>query len=459
MRTQFYVGLLSMLAGGLLGGAAGCSDITAGQPSDPAGPPELVHVIIQDQGWTGAPTQRYSVTDLLDTEATNPDLPCSDTEPCLVGYVEGFSGCSSSPNVCAAEPGANFACSCSTVSTSLKGYYICGAGKTGTCNDPLKAPASGIPIYGRTGDPGDLGAGFQIRVVFSKVLNNQIENVSVDTTQGPGAGNTYQLKDGILELDDSKGMPVATNAIYDNGGTPGINGDFPSDLLQAPLGPALVLQPMTQLDVGSTYTIKLNTAMIKDREGNAAADASGAALGATVSFTFKTEDITPNPNTLFLGDAMGNVLPNEELLFAFWGRVDPTTVKLGADSVLPAGADPKKIEFFQSLGSDPLACKAGSPSGATVNLRAVYTSAPGMPADWPTGTYKLHFTVQDYHHIETFDSNALSADGMSLLTFTVSGMDGDPTMDTNASGLNGQTDPMTMDPLYNFVLPEQCTGM
>ena len=441
MRTQFlYVGLLSMMAGGFVG-AAGCSDITAGQPTDPTTPPMLVHILIQDAVFAGGTSaQRTSVTDLLDMNAP---IACSDELPCLTQFLEAFHA-------------PDFSCSCADATTGF-----CGEGMMGTCNDPLKTPAGGVPIFSNTfpanGDPGDVGSGEQIRFVFSKVLNNSIEMIKMDPTQMPGATDTYTLAPGIIELDDAKGMAVPSYTLYDNGGTPGLQGNTPSDLIQAPMGPAIVLKPLKQLDPKTTYTLKLNTSMIKDRSGQSPVAlgsdgiSPGPALPATYTISFTTEDITRRsrasyPRTFPVPDAMttaAKIAPNEVLVFAFWSAVDPATAMIvAADSMGPAGFNPANVEFYQSQGGDPTMCKMGSMSAPTGGLRAVYTDGgnPRMPIDWPVGNYSLHFTVQDRNHISTFDSNKIA----KPIQFTVVGPNADPTVSTH-----------TRD---QQVTPEQCTG-
>ena len=59
----------------------------------------------------------------------------------------------------------------------------------------------------------DPGGGIQIRLVFSKVLDNSIETVTMDPTKAPGTTNTYTLTPGLVELDDQSGMPVAERVL------------------------------------------------------------------------------------------------------------------------------------------------------------------------------------------------------------------------------------------------------
>ena len=70
MRTQFFfVGLLSAVAGGLVG-TAGCDNITAGQSADTSAPPQLVHAMIQDARYAYIYPNRASALDILDNNNT-----------------------------------------------------------------------------------------------------------------------------------------------------------------------------------------------------------------------------------------------------------------------------------------------------------------------------------------------------------------------------------------------------
>jgi hypothetical protein len=320
-------------------------------------------------------------------------------------------------------------------------------GTTGFCNDPLKIPAIGVPNFLPIADPGDAGSGEQMRIVFSKLLNNSIESITMDNTQPPGMTNTYTLMSGILELDGPNGMEVMPKPVYlyDNGGTPGIGTNTPSDLIQVPLGPALVIKPSQSLDPKTMYTIKMNTTNLKDRTGNPAADAAGNPLPANYSISFTTEDITrhtsssfpkafPDPSTMM----PPVIAPNDVLVFAFWEYLDPSSV-MNVMATGPAGFSAANLEFYKSQGADPTMCKHATVSGATPNLRVALTDGMGNIVDWPAGNYTLAFTVQDRHHVSTYNVGKL------MVAFTVSGKDSDPTADTHAS--------------MNNITPQMCTGM
>jgi hypothetical protein len=388
-------------------------------------------------------------------------LQCSDIQPCLTQFIEAFHA-------------PNFKCSCATMPTSDPTYFICGPGVTGTCNDPLKPPARGIPIFTSqaAADPGDPGGGMAVRMTFSKVLSNSIESVMPSGSTTPGATLMYTLAPNTIKVTDPKGNEVpATSPVgkyLDNAGPPSLNNVTPSDLIQVPGGAAIVWKPDGQLDPKTTYTIQLNTSGIKDREGNAAADANGQPLPGTFMTTFTTEDITRRTATSFptsFGSAAmpTAIKPNEILKFAFWSTMDPATVK---NLVLtgPAGETVANLEIFQSKGSDPtgmtdptMACKAGSMTGPTQSVRIAHVSAPGMPTDWTPGTYTISFTIQDKNHVSTYSTSTLSDPTCTTpatckpITFAVMAPDADTTMDANTifqkKGDIGQ------------VLPEQCSGM
>src|SRR5207302_40546 len=84
MRTRFR-SVLWVLVAGTAAVATGCDDTAAGRLGDPAGPPRLVRVLIQDSSYVGGPpAQRGSVVDLLDTA---PPPSCSDANPCTTQYL------------------------------------------------------------------------------------------------------------------------------------------------------------------------------------------------------------------------------------------------------------------------------------------------------------------------------------------------------------------------------------
>src|SRR5207248_1225387 len=164
---------------------------------------------------------------------------------------------------------------------------------SGVCADPLKIPASGVPVplglplLGAAPDNRDPGGGIAIRLVFDKVLDNSIEMVAMDPTKAPGKTDTYTIVPGIVELHDAADKVVPSVIYYDNGGS----FQYSADLELVPLGPAIVIKPKATLDAATKYTVKiLNPGAIKDRQGNAATALGGGALPSSISFT--TEDLT-----------------------------------------------------------------------------------------------------------------------------------------------------------------------
>ncbi len=411
MRTQFlFVGLLSAVAG-MLVGTAGCDDVTAGQSSDPAGPPKLVHALVQDARYLLQFPNRGSSLDILDNNTPFACDPNGDT------CINQFLVDQLAPDV-----------SCQS---------------NGFCNDPFKIPSTGVPVplsadlLTGADDMRDPGGGIQIRLVFSKVLDNSIETVTMDPTKAPGTTNTYTLTPGLVELDDQSGMPVPSEFYYDNGGSP----DYSADLELVPLGPAIVIKPKQSLDAATTYTVKiLKPAALMDRQGNAAVGLDGNALPATL--TFKTEDLTPDVDGAFGGGfdfpdftmMPTTITPNEVIQLGFYEFIAGDTATVVVKSG-PAGAKPLA---YSDRGSDPTACTMADPSGYVLAITntdtGVVTSA--VPMDWPLGDYTITVTVKDINGRSTFSQD---------YSFTVSGTDEtDPTVDPNIAAAH--------------VTPAQCTG-
>jgi hypothetical protein len=390
-----------LVAAGL---ASACDDTTAGQPIDSTAPPRLVHLTVQDvRGLQGNASpavgfvQRNSVIDLLDDA---PAIACSDTNPCVgqfnIDYTVPDFGCSAS-----------------------------GAGQSGTCNDPLKVPASGVPLSVPLGVNGDAGSGMQIRLVFDKLLDGKIVTVTVDPTKPPGKNFSYVLADGIVELDDATGAEVPSVKIYDNGGS----STFTSDLMLAPFGPAIVVKPKAPLAPATSYTIKLlDPSLLVDREGNAAVDANGNALPKPFVAKFTSEPLTANPAGSFPDFTMPVTLkPNQIVQLAFWEPVDEATAQLVVTG--PGGA--VAALAYSERGSDPTMCMASQNPWL---LDVAHTVAGGLPADWPAGDYTLTLTIKD----ATGGSSAATG----TLSFTVA----------------GTSDPMDPEGYQQHVLPAQCSG-
>src|SRR5262249_29699879 len=122
-----------------------------------------------------------------------------------------------------------------------------------------------------------------------------------------------QLKDkSILSL-FAGGMEVDCVKYYDNQGSP----DVSSDLVAAPFGPALVLKPRAPLKPNTEYTIKLTSAAIKDRAGNAS--------DAMAEYKFTTEALFVLASTPDLSSTP-DVAPNDVLVLNTNAAFDPATV-------------------------------------------------------------------------------------------------------------------------------------
>ncbi len=426
MRTQFFlVGLLSVVAGGLVG-TAGCDNITAGQPSDQKAPPQLQHVLVQDARYLLGWPNRASSLDIIDNYTPLSCIitaPATSTDNQLDTCINEFLVDQVAPNV---------ACTAA-----------------GICADPFKIPDTGVPVpqpmlyLGLGEDMRDPGGGIQIRLVFDKVLDSSIEGVKMDPTQVPGKTNTYQFEAGVLELDDNTGTAVDSEFYLDNGGS----FQYSADLELVTLGPALVIKPTVALDAHITYTVKiLKPGEIKDREGNVATALGGGTL--PTSFKFTTEDLTPSVDGVFGVSPLdypdftappAMITPNEVIQIVFFENIagDSATVAIKSGC---AGAKPIA---YSERGNDPTMCMtaaSGDPSGIILDISNSDTGdiGTGVPADWPMGDCTLTITVNDI--------NNAGAAFTSDYTFTVAGTDVvDPMMDPN---INSQ-----------HVTPAQCTGM
>lgn len=449
MRTQFLlVGLLSGVAG-MLVGTAGCDDITTGQSTDSKVPPQLQHVLVQDDmpsvAYLFSWPYRGFAYDLIDNhpirqctitckgncpgDATNPAPPQEDT--CINEFTVGFVA----PDVHCLD--------------------------SGVCNDPYKLPASGVPIplsaiyLGAAASNGDPGGGIQIRLVFDKVLDNSIESVTPSGSMTPGKTNTYALNPGIVELDDMSGKPVDSLMYYDNGGSY----QYSADIELVPLGPAIVIKPKNYLDPASTYTIKiLNPGAIKDREGNAATALGGGAL--MTSYPFTTETLTPASAGAFgLGpfdypdfSKPPAINGNDVIQISFFGNVAGDTATV-TETKGPAA----KILAYSDRGNDPTMCSKTDPGSFVLDITNTDTGAvaSAQPAEWPAGDYTLHVSVKDINGRSTYENDYSFTVGVPCM------MDSDCASmmcDTAAGVCKDASDPM-LDPNIQsqHVTPAQCT--
>jgi hypothetical protein len=311
--------------------------------------------------------QRNSVIDLLDT---GPGDKCSDINPCVGQFTIDYQT-------------PTFSC------------------VQNVCSDPLRVPATGVPLSVPLGVGGDAGSGMQVRFVFTKLIDSSIETIGpADPSQPPGKTLTYALNDGIAEIDDASGVEVPSVKIYDNSGT----STFPSDVMIAPFGPAIVLKPKAPLLPSTKYTVKLtNPAKLVDRAGQAAVGPDGKPLGASYSISFTTEALTANPGASFPDFTLAPMItPIQTLQLAFWEPIDEKSAQLTVTG--PAGV---AAIAYAERGSDPTMC---APNNWILDV----VNAPGgAPADWPAGAYTLALTVKD--------ASGTSSLATGTLNFTVAG--------------------------------------
>ncbi|MGZ3440254.1 MAG: Ig-like domain-containing protein [Polyangia bacterium] len=397
-------------------GAAGCDDVSAGQPSDSKDPPQLVHVLVQDARYLLSFPNRASSLDLLDNNPFG-NRACT---------IECKGNCPANPGD--TPPAQLDTCVTEWLVDQLAPNVACTA--AGVCTDPLKVPSSGVPvplpmgIIGLGADMRDPGGGIQVRLVFDKVLDSSIETVVQDNSKAPGKTFTYMVTPGIVELDDESGKPVPAGIYLDNGGSP----QFSSDLELVPLGPALVIKPNASLDAHTTYTVKIgNGGAIKDRQGNAAVGLGGGALPTSLKFT--TEDLTPAVAGAFGSgidfpdfSAPATITPNEVIQIGFYENAAGDTATVDFTSA-PAGVKPIA---FSDRGGDASACTKAEPGNILVDVANSDTGnlASAVAVDWPAGNYTFTITVKDINGKSTFTSDPM--------TFTVAGTDeADPTVDPN----------------------------
>jgi hypothetical protein len=447
MRQQLMrAGMISVAFAGSLVGAGGCDDVSTGHLADPSGPVRILRVLVQDapaavvQMKGEGNSTRGAAVDLLDHSAP---VACDDSDPCQV--LMAFGG--------------------------GLGDFTC---RNGICNDPLKAPATGVPLNpdieavpampaqpatpqmdctpAMPAQPPTDGSpavpGVSIRIVVSKLLDPS--KITSDGTS---------ILPGVAELVDEgtgESMPLdQLNAIWDPAGSP----EFTSDPVLAPFGPAIQLSPLG-LQHSSKYTVVIHPALIADRDGNPVADQDGNLLVKDLRLSFTTEDVSANVTvgsfkTVSPYQLPGDFTPlfgmpptiysTDVLQLAFWSNVDIDSFNYrltGPDGNLITTAE----KYYESPPDpDTGTCPEATSTTMQVDLYNT-TGTPGKGAPWPVGTYKLVFAINSTDdNTSTFRSSSwpgAAADGS--LTFTVI----DPPADNSAD-----TDSALID---NHPLPENC---
>jgi hypothetical protein len=423
MRQQLMrAGVVGVVLAGSFIGAIGCDDVSTGVPTDPPGPVRLMRVMVQDAPAAvvqilgeGGATEGGAV-DLLDKSEP---VACSDEEPCKV--LMAFNG--------------------------GLGDYTC---RKGVCNDPLKAPPTGVwlnpdieavdampamppmPAMGCTpatpeGTPpveaSPAVPGVSIRVVMSKLLDPW--KITTDGTH---------LIPGVIDLiDEGAGtaIPFAElNGIWDPAGNP----EFTSDPILAPFGPAIQISPLG-LAHHNRYTVVIHPGLIQDFDGNPLADRDGNLITADLKLTFDTENVSanitvgsfktigpyqlPGDLTPFL-DTLPTIYTTDVLQFAFNEEVDVDSFNFRITG--PNGTVLTTVEKYYESQKDPETntCPEELSTTQQINL-ANTTGTAGDPAPWPVGTYTLFFAVNGTdENTSTFRSSewpGAAADG--TLTFQV----------------------------------------
>jgi len=306
----------------------GCDDVDVGRLTEPEGSPQVVSVFVQDGNRRGG---RFITTDIL--LADKPLVECSYSNPCPAEYGAHDL-----------ETDALITCQY-TAAELMKPLDD----QKGVCNDPLH-PAIHPPAIGVA------GRGTQIRVVFNKQLNNAIDAVL------KADGQT------VATLTDSSGAAVATTAYYDNTGVT-LRVAFP---FAEPAGPAIVIKPKAALFAGETYTLTLDAAQIKDKEGNA----------ATVKpYVFTTEALHPY-NGIDPG-SLADPLDNEDVISLYLNALaDPTPVT--TNTAVTLGGTGVFVTVFVNENCDD--------DGDNSQINIARTSSTGAPLEWVDGEYTYDLT-------------------------------------------------------------------
>jgi hypothetical protein len=355
-----------------------CDSVDTGHPEDPDTPPRLMRIMIQDEDdirFVGV--GRFSATDLFrDADPFDPNNTCSNQDPCAEELLES----------CTLERGEQMFCS-----------------------DPLN-PRITPPAVG---EPARFG-GNQIRLVFDQGLDRALDQALAtdgDTTV-------------VLKLGDAE-VPVLK--YLDNGGAPDLS---PLPTLQ-PFGPAIVLKPLSSLFAGATYTLALDPARIKDRDGQATtSDVRGPIQS---SYTFTMEDLFLSSSTPDVTSSTTAVIASNDVVqIATNAPVDemtlPATLTSGLSTIAvvmstTTSTIPRQvmIRAWLDRGSDPVAC--------VVNPRAfniVPVDPSGAVVEWLPGLYAILFPGVEAEGSDARLKDAPIDGADAAATFTVTEQVGEP---------------------------------
>lgn len=356
----------------------GCDDVDVGRLLEAEGGPQIAAIHVQDGSRRGG---RFVITDVL--LAAEPLLACSHTNPCPAEF-----------GAADIETGAPIVCQF-PASEDAKDEND----KVGTCPDPMHPLVHPAPV-------GIDAPGFrnQIRVVFNKQLDNTLDAAL------QAEGQT------IAVLADSSGARVAARTYYDNTGV-NLRVAFP---FAEPAGPAIVFRPTSTLLAGETYTISLQAAQIKDKDGTAAQ--------AQATYSFTMEALHP----------YNGIAPD---LSASLDTTDVVSLFLNA----PANAAPRTSDQAVTRSGAPVFvtafvndnCEDG---GDVTQVNIARTSSTGEPLEWEEGEYTYDFSNLVAAAGPKGAKVAADALGTALSgTFTVTATTAESDQD-----------------IGNFVLPSQC---
>ena len=259
MRTQFFfVGLLSVFAGGLVG-TAGCDDITAGQSSDTAAPPQLVHVHGSGRtlsAWPSRTVPRRSTFSTTTGRTPSPRAsPATSINPCINEFlVDQVAPDVSLPAVGhlqrpAQDPGdrrAGSAIGRSRRRAPMTCATRAAASRSASCSTRCSTRASRRSRWTRP------------------------RPRARPTSLRPQRGHRRARRPGRHAGPERRSTSTtAARRVYS------------SDLELVPLGPAIVIKPKASLDAASTYTVKiLNPGADQGSPGQRGRSASVAARSA-----------------------------------------------------------------------------------------------------------------------------------------------------------------------------------
>jgi hypothetical protein len=321
---------------------AGCSSLDAGSVSDESAP-RLTHILMLPTSRGNC--TRCATTDLLDTSP--PAIACSNSNPCPVTFQVNGSD--------------NLTC-----------------GGNGLCADAIAA----APVPANYKNDGN-----EVRIVFSRQLDPNLNMASV--LQSSSGNVTYSLNPGVVDILDANGNALAqAAAYYDPTGSALADA---VDIVAAPLGPALNVDVGAPLGPGAVYTIRLDTARVKDESGRGPTDGNGRALPVPYTHTFIVEPaliinaVTPKGIGDKLDVTRGTPVINADdaIQITFNEPIkDPS--RTGSATLTDASGAAIPVEMWTDRGTTASATACGMSLDPT-KVDVVAIGAPGQAITLPAG--------------------------------------------------------------------------